>query len=290
MVVRDAADLIGPVIRNTLALGVERVHVLDNGSTDGTPRVLRRLARRLPVRWSSDTGPFRQAAMTNALLAEAFAAGADWAIPIDADEFWWCERGLHDVLENTDAGALYCPFLHFLQSADVHRTSPAGLLTMTRRPLAHEADPDPAGLVERGEASVAQIATLRKVIVRAGDGAGVTEGNHDVVNPAGPIAPADDVVVLHAKLRSREALHARAARPLPPPPPPDRPLNHWHVRRWHALAAQGDAALEREWRANAYGPDGTIIVGGRVHATIEDDRLARAAAPWVRRRRRPFSR
>ncbi len=112
MCVRDAADVVGAVLRNTLALGVERVLVLDNGSTDGTTRGARP-ARAAAARSTGrpTRGPFIQADVISGLVADAVAAGADWVLPVDADEFWWCGRGLLDVLDHTDAGALYCPFL-----------------------------------------------------------------------------------------------------------------------------------------------------------------------------------
>ena len=284
MVVRDAADCVVPAIRNVLALGAERVIVRDHDSRDGTTRLLDRLARRHPVDWSPHEGPFDQAAIITALMGEAVAGGADWVLPMDADEFWWCGRGLLDVLDHTDAGVLYCPVLQFLQRADVREVSPRGLLTMTRRTSPRAPDHDPQGVVERGEASVLEITPPRKVIVRAGPGIGVIIGNHDAVNPPGPLAPADDIEVLHAPLRARSALLARGGRfPHEGPPGAQR---SWHSHRWTRLAADGPQALEDEWRANAYGPDGTLRVGGRTHATVEDLRLRDAAAPWVRRRGR----
>ncbi len=282
MIVRDAVDVVGAVLRNTLALGVERVIVLDNGSTDGTTRVLKRLARRHPIQWSAYEGPFLQAEITSGLVADAVAAGADWVMVVDADEFWWCERGLLDVLDNTDAGALYCPRLQFVQRWGVERATPPGLLSMTRHAIARPPEHDPPDVVERGEASVLEICPPRKVIVRAGPGVGVAVGAHDAVNAPGPLAPADDIVVLHAPLRARSALIGRIARS-PLPRSSQEPLTGWHGNRWARMAAEDPAALEAEWRANAYGPNGTLLVGGVEHPTIEDSRLRDAALPFVRR-------
>ena len=284
--VRDAADVVGAVLRNTLALGVERVIVLDNGSTDGTTQVLERLARRHPIDWSPYSGPFVQAQIISDLVAGAVAAGADWVLPVDADEFWWCERGLLNVLDQTDAGALYCPFVQFVQRWDVEHGTPRGLLTMTRRAAERPPDDDPPAVVARGDASVVEIRQPRKVIVRAGPGVGVGVGAHDAVNAPGPLAPADDIVVLHAPLRARATLTARTVRPMRADHTEVAAdeLTAWHAKRWRRLAAEGPDALDAEWRANAYGPNGTLLVGGREHATIEDHRLAEAAAPWVGRR------
>ena len=278
--VRDAADVVGAVLLHTLALGVERVIVLDHGSTDGTTQVLEDLAREQPIEWSPLEGAFDQATIVSELIARAGAEGADWVLPLDADEFWWCGRGLLDVLEHTDAGALYCPMFQFLQSRDVAEPSPRGLLTMTRRAVPRDPpDDDPAAVVGRGEASVAEIVPPRKVIVRAGPGVGVGVGSHDAVNAVGPLAPADDIQVLHAPLRARATFVPRAARRRNTD---SVEIQHsWHSKRWARLAAAGPEALDAEWRANAYGPNGTLLVGGAEHVTIEDTRLREAAAPWV---------
>ena len=62
-VVRDAADLIGINLLHHLAVGFERILVIDNGSTDATATVLQRLAATTAVEWESDSGPFHQGTM-----------------------------------------------------------------------------------------------------------------------------------------------------------------------------------------------------------------------------------
>ena len=41
------------------------------------------------VKWTQDKGKYRQAEITTELAREAHSQGADWVIPIDADEFWY---------------------------------------------------------------------------------------------------------------------------------------------------------------------------------------------------------
>ena len=97
LVVRDEVDVLRVCVLHHLFAGCERVLVLDNGSTDGTVTVLRRLAERLPLSWSSDAGPYRQAEFATGLASEAASLGADWVLPLDADEFWTAPESLSAV-------------------------------------------------------------------------------------------------------------------------------------------------------------------------------------------------
>ena len=75
----------------------------------------RELALELPLEVESDPGPFRQADLTNRLAFEARLAGADWVLPIDADEFFVAEAGLPAVVGGSDAGALAIEVVNFVQ-------------------------------------------------------------------------------------------------------------------------------------------------------------------------------
>jgi len=88
-IVRDEADIVGTVVANLLAQGVERVVIADNLSTDGTLDVLERLARSHPVTVLRDGLAAHYQAEKTTLLARAAArAGAGWVLPFDADEVW----------------------------------------------------------------------------------------------------------------------------------------------------------------------------------------------------------
>ena len=56
--VRNAESTIRISVLLHLALGMERILVLDNGSTDATPNILRRLQRAIPSRSPTTTARF----------------------------------------------------------------------------------------------------------------------------------------------------------------------------------------------------------------------------------------
>src|SRR3712207_2759388 len=118
MVVRDGVHFIRLCVLHHLALGVSRIHVVDNGSSDGTRTVLRRLAQRVPLSWTSDPGPYLQHVLTTGLAHEASRSGADWVLPIDHDEFWFSRDRLHDALGRAApaTAAVEAPLVNFVQA------------------------------------------------------------------------------------------------------------------------------------------------------------------------------
>ncbi len=91
-VVKNEIDIIGQSVQHMLDQGVDHVLIADNGSTDGTLEVLRRMEQVAPVHVAVDQreGQF-QAVRHNLLIRESRRAGADWIVPFDADEFYYAE-------------------------------------------------------------------------------------------------------------------------------------------------------------------------------------------------------
>lgn len=89
MMVRHEADIPRANVLHHLSLGVDRFLIVDNGSSDDTDQVLREPSEDGRVRWTRLEGPCRQSEITTELACEAFLRGADWVVPIDADEFWY---------------------------------------------------------------------------------------------------------------------------------------------------------------------------------------------------------
>jgi Glycosyl transferase family 2 len=88
--IKNEADVIEAMVRHNLAF-VDRMVVLDNGSSDGTLDVLRLLEKeRLPLEVVVDRtlGKYQSRRMTR--LIKEYAVGryrAAWVLPLDADEF-----------------------------------------------------------------------------------------------------------------------------------------------------------------------------------------------------------
>jgi len=86
--VRNEADVIEAFVRHNLRV-LDRLHVVDHGSFDGTREILEALEREgLPLTIAHDaTLAQRQAGVLSEAARAAFAAGADVVFPLDADEF-----------------------------------------------------------------------------------------------------------------------------------------------------------------------------------------------------------
>lgn len=85
--IRNEADILPDFLGHCAAL-FDEVLVVDHASTDGTAGILAAAAARMPlvVRHFAQR-PYAQSQLVTALAREAFARGADWVFPLDADEF-----------------------------------------------------------------------------------------------------------------------------------------------------------------------------------------------------------
>jgi hypothetical protein len=284
LVVRDGVGTVRAALLHHLSLGCERIHVVDNGSTDGTTTVLERLAARTPITWRSDLRPYDQSALTTELVHEAARAGADWVLVFDHDEFWVSERPLREVLAEAAAdgvGALQVPVVNFAQHRDVARSSPRALLTMRHRAAEEVAPEQGQALFEADELSYLEIAYTPKLLFRASERVDVQRGAHTSRFLEGPAVPATGIEVLHAPLAARSELALKAAHGERLLEAGYSETESWHVRRWALMARSG--RLHEAWPSLSVDDDGCIeLPGGRRHRFVRDTRLSDTVSRYVR--------
>jgi glycosyltransferase involved in cell wall biosynthesis len=281
MCVRDEADLIAPVIRYHRDLFADEVLVVDNGSVDWTRDVLAETSRSDPaVRWRLDDGPYAQDVILSGLAREAHAGGADWVVPVDADELWWSPGDLRDVLADTPdgVGALACRVVNFVQDRSVVERRPRHLLSMRWRAEVLGTEDESPDMVRAGEISYLEMYYPPKHVLRPTKDVIIHVGNHHVDLVDGELDETDELSVLHAPVRSRSFLAERAVRGRRAnAEKPDLSVS-WHLRRVAQLELEG--RLDEEWRACSVA-DGALDVGDRRHPVVADDRLVRAIRPHL---------
>jgi hypothetical protein len=275
------AEIVPVTIRYHLGLGLDAIWVLDNDSSDATADVLQQLAGEDPrVRWRPAPGEYEQAKLITALAREAFRSGADWVVPFDADEFWYapCEP-FREVLENSAAGALRCPVIHYIQAREQTKPAAAALLTMTRR-APHMIGPPDHGraLVEARQIAFVEMMYPPKLIARAAPDLELTAGSHSARNYQGTPITTADIVCLHAALPAREILARKVEHSARLEAAGQLPGIGWHVHRFRQMC--GDGLLEAEWAANSYVAE-SLDVFGQNRPVIVDHTLRDAVAPFV---------
>jgi hypothetical protein len=218
-VVRNEDDIIGKVCRHLLASEVDHLIVMDHDSNDMTRAVLADVAAEsgaVTILRDNDPGHFQAQRITSMAL-QARAAGADWVLPFDADEFWyWPDGTLGEFFAQCPFDTVSCTGWDHIGSARVE-------LSPWRRP-----EPQ----------------TIRKVAFRPTYRTQVDEGNHHV-KPEGRVGVG--LELRHFQYRSfahmvrtvrRGAAAADAAGQHP-----------MYAAHWRDAAALSDEELRAEWEA-----------------------------------------
>ncbi len=180
--VRNEADIIETNLRHHFAAVIDEAIVIDNGSTDGTLEIVAGLRSDLPIQLSSEVGAMLQPERVTRLARLATLQGADWVLPIDADEFWvGAGVPFREVLEEapTEARALFVELVFFVQRRDVLVATPTCLASMRMRPpLAVGPVEQVSRMVWAEEIGWVEVAYTPKCILRARPDVTVSTGNH----------------------------------------------------------------------------------------------------------------
>jgi glycosyltransferase involved in cell wall biosynthesis len=278
LMTRNEIDLLRVNILHHLQTACDRIIVVDNGSTDGSQTVLKRLAKKLPIDWTVDNGSLRQGEIVTQMAHEARKQGADWVIPLDTDEFWHASRQLREVVAESNAGAIEVPRIEFIQARDQNRSSSRALLRMTRRveqPLEGQEPIDEFLAVRR---SMFETMPQPKVMVRATPDLDIPRGGHTAHGLGGPVEVASELVIFHAPVRSRTALWRRAEQGRRVAEISSNPDVSYQNRYWETMRAAN--RLQEAWRAHSY-ENGALEVGGREVELKEDGRLVELLSPWI---------
>lgn len=249
--VKDEIELIRPALAHLAAIGVQHIVARDARSTDGSAEVLAQAARTggldLVTYDDQDADPEANDKLTRIAMDKARAAGADWLIYCDVDEFWLPATGrLQDCRAFQQVDILNVPRWNVALFDDgVSMDLPPRVADYDRIFL-HQ------GMGESGEArkerlladpTAAWIATQPepKVAIRLDRGIDVTPGEHRAVPPEGVrlkgrrppdllIAhlPFSTVTRFETKLANMRRIFREAGHLI-------GPEVAWHWRRWLAV-------------------------------------------------------
>ncbi|QWK80003.1 glycosyltransferase family 2 protein [Ochrobactrum sp. BTU1] len=242
---RDEIDVVlFNVLYHLNVVGLDRLIVGDNGSTDGSREALHKLERVDPRLIVIDMpGEFEQALRVNELYQLAISLGADWILPLDADEFLPMKRSkLANVLRETDSLAVEMEINNFVQRRGALHKRLRNLASMLYRAPILGSKSEAMALVNSGEVGFVEAAYPPKFLWRANKQLSLLKGNHgaDICLGNVPIC----IPLYHAPLRSKASIFSRVASIARLES--GTPDTAWHIKRLI------DVNVEEEWRRNSY--------------------------------------
>jgi hypothetical protein len=277
-IVRNAVDLAPLTVLHHHLIGADTVWVTDNGSSDGTYEVLREIAAKIPgLRVDRDDGPFDQARMATDMANSLLREGHRLIVPFDSDECWDLSiPRLRRFMAEQRVNAVTGVVVNYVQARSVLVPTPDSWRSANRR-VEQAMDPgDLRGSIKSKRHSFVQLIFQRKMLAAPPAGAEVKigKGAHEIRFEGRAVVPWRRIACLHLPLRAASELEKRV-RDYKDRHAPFRqdPAFGWRLNYWSEMVASG--AIEQEWAANSYAPDGTLDVFGRPAPTVRDDRLVR---------------
>ena len=203
--VRNEADIIEAFVRTNLVL-LDALHVMVHRSTDGTRELLQALkAEGLALTLSDiEEESFNQERHTTAAAGAAFAEGADFVFPLDADEFLRADSraALEQSLANLPPGNVGA--MRWLTYVPTRNDKPH-VNPLFR--IEHRFNLTPSPVLDLDYCKVVAGAWFA-----ARPAARIVEGNHAVFDGAQvPTVPCRGVTVCHYPIRSGDQVAEKAA-------------------------------------------------------------------------------
>lgn len=288
---RDTVDLVPFLVGHYLRLGFDRIHFVDDQSSDGTFELLQSISRsneRVTVHQVVHDA-LRQAEAVSDAANQAISAGFNIIFPFDADEFWNIDLAQIRMVA-TRPGLFVGRWTQFVQGRAERRRRLRGLLkVLYRAPVLADTN---AATVEAFDRSFV-CHSLPKVGFFAASDVAVNKGQHALVHGPSEVL-AQDLELFHLPMRSAHEIELRAERAA-------RVLanaqadEHWQSRFFRGAMLNGH--LDAVWAANSASADGFLDLPRQRVMLIADGRfrmlMIRAwrymliRHPWILLRTRP---
>lgn len=141
VMVKNEADVIEAFVTHAFTQGLDCLLIMDNGSSDGTREKLNDLSSTHHLLIGEDQEPgYFQAHKMSRLAWAAWRGGADWVVPMDADEFWLGEQGTlaQDLGQRTSDVVTAKVYNVFPTPRQPQLTAPTGPVRFDHEPGPHD--------------------------------------------------------------------------------------------------------------------------------------------------------
>ena len=274
---------------------VDIIHALNHGSDDQTAHGLAVLKAmwgdRLKVYSASPQVPFDQSLLTNIVLAEAEAQGADWIYVFDSDEFLLTRPGksLRETLADADSQVVALRYVlhNYISPAEFDKLNLDHYLRLRYKSRPTVAfDPHQTwDAIDAGTSSFFEIPFPTKIFFRANSGLMVSVGAHGLrwTFEGQTVAVCRDLEAAHLPLISRDTLKrksAQGAAHIKMGWPRDR---GWQSQMIHQFEQQG--RLDWFWAQHSISDE---MGDTRNPSHMLDESLVRALSPVIRQLKAEF--
>ncbi|KAB2671130.1 glycosyltransferase family 2 protein [Brucella intermedia] len=238
-------------------VGLDELIIGDNGSSDGSVDALRRLNEydhRLRV--VDMSGDYQQASRVNEMYQMAIDNGADWVIPLDADEFLPINRkALESVLSNTADAAVRMQVHNFVQCRRVETRRMRNIASIYHVAAPTGSFKEAYDLVNSGRIGFVESTYPPKFIWRSNRNLVIGKGNHGAANI--DLTDVSEIIPLnHVPLRSKAAITERIQR-IKRLETKDQ-ITSWHIKRLATVD------VDDEWCRNS-AKGGSLDINGDKH-------------------------